>query len=143
MASLAVQEGTSISPWLIVFGMVLPWLLVALPERPVRGEMFAVSTRRGKQFNSMIQRSEDPLTGASREDVFMSEEDAARIGLLDGARVLLTSSCGEFHGRIRISPIKPGNLEVHWPEGMPLLSDAVDRQSGEPDYNALVRVAKD
>jgi molybdopterin-dependent oxidoreductase alpha subunit len=116
---------------------------VALPERPVRGEMFAVSTRRGKQFNSMIQRSEDPLTGASREDVFMSEEDAARIGLLDGARVLLTSSCGEFHGRIRISPIKPGNLEVHWPEGMPLLSDAVDRQSGEPDYNALVRVAKD
>jgi len=115
--------------------------VVALPERPGRDGRFAVSTRRGKQFNSIVQREEDPLTGASREDVLMSGEDAGRLGLSDGSPVLLTSSCGEFRGRVRISPIKPGNLEVHWPEGMPLLSDAVDRQSGEPDYNALVRVS--
>ena len=116
---------------------------VALPTPPARDGLFAVSTRRGKQFNSMVQRAEDPLTGASREAVFMSAEDAGRLGLSDGSPVRLASSCGEFRGRIRISPIKPGNLEVHWPEGMPLLSDAVDRQSGEPDYNALVSVARD
>jgi len=115
---------------------------VALPERPPRDGLFAVSTRRGKQFNSMVQREEDPLTGASREDVLMSGEDAGRLGLTDGAAVRLASSCGEFRGSVRISPIKPGNLEVHWPEGMALLSDAVDPQSGEPDYNALVRVEK-
>ncbi len=28
---------------------------------------FPVSTRRGKQFNSMVQRERDPLTGAPRE----------------------------------------------------------------------------
>ena len=39
------------------------------------------------------------------------------------------------------APIKPGNLEVHWPEGMPLLSgDAIDPDSMEPDYNATVTV---
>jgi anaerobic selenocysteine-containing dehydrogenase len=73
----------------------------------------------------------------------MSAEDAGRLGLSDGARIRLVSSCGEFRGRVRIGPIKRGNLEVHWPEGMPLLSDALDRESGEPDYNALVRVARD
>jgi hypothetical protein len=40
---------------------------------------------------------------------------------------------------VRSAPIKPGNLEVHWPEGNILLSgDAIDPKSMEPDYNALV-----
>ena len=39
------------------------------------------------------------------------------------------------------APIKPGNLEVHWPEGMSLLAgDAIDPDSMEPDYNATVTV---
>jgi molybdopterin-dependent oxidoreductase alpha subunit len=113
---------------------------VALPERPGRDGFYTVSTRRGKQFNSMVQHDRDPLTGAGRQDVLMSAEDASRLGLADGSAVRLLSACGQFRGRVRLSPIKPGNLEVHWPEGMPLLSDAVDTGSGEPDYNALVRV---
>ena len=44
-------------------------------RRPEPGRYF-VSTRRGKQFNSMIQHDKDPLTGARREDVLMSAEDA-------------------------------------------------------------------
>ena len=39
---------------------------------------FRVSTRRGKQFNSMVWDDRDPLTGAARDDVLMSAEDAAR-----------------------------------------------------------------
>ena len=39
------------------------------------------------------------------------------------------------------APIKPGSLEVHWPEGMSLLAgDAIDPDSMEPDYNATVTV---
>jgi anaerobic selenocysteine-containing dehydrogenase len=91
----------------------------------------------------MVQRETDPLTGAGRHDVLMSEEDAGRLYLSDGAPVRLASEAGEFRGAVRICPIKPGNLEVHWPEGMCLISGSVvDAESGEPDYNALVRVEK-
>src|SRR3954462_13508861 len=43
-------------------------------DRPGPSPTFRVSTRRGKQFNSMIQREVDPLTGARRDDVLISEE---------------------------------------------------------------------
>jgi molybdopterin-dependent oxidoreductase alpha subunit len=102
---------------------------------------FFVSTRRGKQFNSMVQRDTDPLTGARRDAVLLSAEDAARIGAVDGTRVRLISSTGTFDGQAFIAPLHPGNLEVHWPEALALLDAAVvDPQSGEPDYNAVVRL---
>ena len=117
--------------------------VVDLPRRPDRGGRFHVSTRRGKQFNSMIQRETDPLTGAGRRDVLMSAEDARRLSLAGGEAIRLVSDSGEFRGQVFIAPIKPGNLEVHWPEGMALLSgSAVDPESREPDYNALARVEK-
>lgn len=104
-------------------------------------DTFRVSTRRGKQFNSMVQRHVDPLTGGARDSVLMSPEDARRMGLTDGDAVRLESDEGTFEGRVKISPIRVGNLQVHWPEGMALLSgDAIDPVSLEPDYNAEVRV---
>jgi predicted molibdopterin-dependent oxidoreductase YjgC len=36
---------------------------------------FSLSTRRGKQFNSMVQRDVDPLTGASRDDILINAEN--------------------------------------------------------------------
>jgi anaerobic selenocysteine-containing dehydrogenase len=100
-----------------------------------------VSTRRGKQFNSMIQREVDPLTGARREDVFISADDLERLRLSEGTRVRLRSADGSFDGRLRVAAIRSGNLEVHWPEGTPLLSaSAIDPASMEPDYNATVTV---
>ncbi len=100
-----------------------------------------VSTRRGKQFNSMIQREVDPLTGARRDDILISPEDAQRLGLQSDAPVRLRSACGSYDGRVKIAAIKPGNLEVHWPEGNGLLSgSAIDPDSMEPDYNAIVTI---
>ena len=105
------------------------------------GPCFYVSTRRGKQFNSMVQRDRDPLTGASRDDVFISPEDLTRLHLSDGAPVELTSADGTFRGRLRAAAMTPGNLEVHWPEGNALLCGrAIDPESLEPDYNAVVRL---
>ena len=109
------------------------------PDRDV----FRVSTRRGKQFNSMVHRDVDPLTGAARRDVFISADDLARLGLHDGDAVRLTSSSGFFDGTLKRAPMTPGNLEVHWPEGMTLLSaSAIDLESMEPDYNAMVRIER-
>jgi molybdopterin-dependent oxidoreductase alpha subunit len=116
---------------------------VGLPLMSPRDGLFAVSTRRGKQFNSMVQREVDPLTGAGRRDVLMSEEDAGRLSFADGASIRLVSDSGEFRGFVKCAPIKPGNLEVHWPEGLALLSASeIDPESREPDFNALVRIEK-
>jgi molybdopterin-dependent oxidoreductase alpha subunit len=103
------------------------------------GDRFRVSTRRGKQFNSMVQREVDPLTGARRHDVLISGADLARLGLRDGAEVLLTSDAGSFRGRLKRAAMTPGNLAVHWPEANTLLdASRRDTASMEPDYNALV-----
>jgi molybdopterin-dependent oxidoreductase alpha subunit len=112
-----------------------------LAPAPVPDDGFLLSTRRGKQFNSMIQRDVDPLTGAARDDILISAADLARLGLGDGARVRLQSANGVFAGRLKQAGVKPGNLEVHWPEGNVLLGEAFDPDSMEPDYNAVVRIA--
>jgi molybdopterin-dependent oxidoreductase alpha subunit len=110
--------------------------------RPSDGR-FSLSTRRGKQFNSMVQREVDPLTGAGRDDVLLSAEDARRLGVRDGDRVRLVSPVGELTGRAKIDALKPGNLAVHWPEANVLLSrEERDALSHEPDYNALVTLEK-
>jgi predicted molibdopterin-dependent oxidoreductase YjgC len=116
---------------------------VILKERRAMEGVFHLSTRRGKQFNSMVQRTIDPLTGASRDDVLVSREDAERLGMRDGELIRLTSGTGSFVGFAKIQQIKPGNVEVHWPEGNCLLSrEAIDPSSREPDYNVVVTIER-
>jgi molybdopterin-dependent oxidoreductase alpha subunit len=112
---------------------------VSLPALQRAGESFTVSTRRGKQFNSMVQRAIDPLTGATRHDILISADDLARLQMKAGSWATLRSPHGAFIGRLVAAPIRPGNLEVHWPEGNVLLpGDRLDPDSKEPDYNATV-----
>ena len=114
---------------------------VALARTARPADRFAVSTRRGKQFNSMVQRTTDPLTGAGRDDILISAEDLATLRVADGTAATLHSVNGTFYGRLKLAPIKPGNLEVHWPEGNVLLSGAaIDLESMEPDFNAYVTI---
>lgn len=111
------------------------------PTRPVEANTFTVSTRRGKQFNSMVHARRDPLTGAHRDDILMNAEDARRLGLHEGDWAVLRNHLGEFRGRIKLAPIRAGNLEVHWPEGNVIIRRGViDPASGIPDYNATVEV---
>ena len=117
--------------------------VVREPEAELDDNQFRVSTRRGKQFNAMIQGEVDPLNGAAREDILISEADAQRLGLNNGDPIRLASHAGAYDGRAFLAPIKPGNLEVHWPEGMALLpEDGIDPQSLEPDYNTTVTLEK-
>jgi molybdopterin-dependent oxidoreductase alpha subunit len=111
------------------------------PDVDLPDGCYAVSTRRGKQFNSMVWGERDPLTGAVRDDVFMSERDANDLGLRAGDPVVLRSDCGSFRGRVKIAPIRRRNLQVHWPEANQLLRRGiVNEASGIPDYNAIVEV---
>jgi predicted molibdopterin-dependent oxidoreductase YjgC len=114
---------------------------VGLLGRRLEPGTFFVSTRRGKQFNSMVQRDTDPLTGAPRDAVLLSADDAAEIGAVNGTHLRLTSATGTFEGQAFIAPLHRGNLEVHWPEALALLdAEVIDPASGEPDYNAIVRL---
>ena len=102
-----------------------------------------LSTRRGRQFNSMVHKSRDPLTGARREDVLINRKDADRIGIANGEEILLTSAVGQMRGRCLISEIAPGNVQVHWPEGNCLLERGIcDPECGIPDFNTEVEIAR-
>jgi molybdopterin-dependent oxidoreductase alpha subunit len=117
---------------------------IALPDMEVPEGRFVVTTRRGKQFNSMVHELEDALTGAAREAVMISPADARRLGLANGDRVVLRNDLAEYHGRALIAPVQPGNLEIHWPEGEVLI-DSRRRSplSGIPDYNAIVSIERE
>lgn len=106
-------------------------------------KLFRLSTRRGKQFNSMVMEELDAITGASRNEVLISHEDCKQLGLLQGDRVRLKNELGEWVGIVRQSQIVPGNLQVHWPECNHLLDEKiVSPEAGIPDYNALVHCEK-
>ena len=113
---------------------------VELPEEKISEGRFLLSTRRGKQFNSIINAERDPLTGAMRDDILMSAEDADRLGFRNGDSITLRNELGEFQGRVRIDRIKPGSLQAHWPEINVLIPAGRLDPSGVPDYNTTVEV---
>jgi anaerobic selenocysteine-containing dehydrogenase len=114
---------------------------VPLPALDRPPGSFAVSTRRGKQFNTLIYAATDPLTGAARDAVFMHPEDAAALHLVAGDRIALVNPHGRFEGRVHLAPIARGNLQVHWPESNALIArGVVDPVGGVPDYTAVVQV---
>jgi anaerobic selenocysteine-containing dehydrogenase len=120
-----------------------------LPVRPASTDLppdrFRVSTRRGRQFNSMVQADVDPLNGARRDDVLMDGDDARRLGLEDGDPIVLRSPVGSYPGRVRLARLARQSLQVHWPEGNVLIESGPDHRepgSKTPDYNAVVTVEK-
>jgi anaerobic selenocysteine-containing dehydrogenase len=121
-------------------GNLLP---IQLPELRKPEGQFYVTTRRGKQFNSMIYSETDPFNGADRYDLLMSREDADALGIQDGEAVVAYNRYGVFHGRAKRADIAPGNIEVYWPEGNMLFPKGVyEPYAGIPEYNAAVVVEK-
>jgi molybdopterin-dependent oxidoreductase alpha subunit len=104
---------------------------------------FIVSTRRGKQFNSLVYAEIDPINGASRDAVLMNPEDAAELHLINNDRVMLVNGIGRYEGRVFLVAMARGNLQIHWPEGNVIIRrGVVDKAGGVPDYNARVTVEK-
>jgi predicted molibdopterin-dependent oxidoreductase YjgC len=111
------------------------------PPFDVPDGMFTVATRRGKQFNSMVWKQVDPLTGATRDAVYIDEADARALGLPEGAPVRLTSEHGSMDGRLKVVRLPARTLQVHWPEGNVLLGAGPQHReprSNVPDYNGVV-----
>ncbi|MGH9773769.1 MAG: FdhF/YdeP family oxidoreductase [Candidatus Acidiferrales bacterium] len=111
-----------------------------LPDDSTLEGKFLLSTRRGKQFNSMVHAEFDPMTGSRRKDILISREDAKKLGVRTGDPILLKNETGEFRGRARIDRIKPGCVQGHWPEMNVLIRAGCLDTSGVPDYNAVVEI---
>ncbi|MGQ0536909.1 MAG: FdhF/YdeP family oxidoreductase [Methanobacteriota archaeon] len=78
---------------------------------------FRVVTRRGKQFNSMVQEEKDPINAMPRDAILTSRADLARLGLASGDAAVLENEWGALSGRVFEAEVAPGSLQVHWPEG--------------------------
>ena len=112
-------------------------------EKSTPPDTFKLATRRGKQFNSMVQAETDQLTGASRDHIFISKVDAERLNLTQNMPILIISSSAEYRGRVFIADVTPGTLQGHWPEVNGLISEGhLDPYGGVPDYNAEVKIEK-
>jgi molybdopterin-dependent oxidoreductase alpha subunit len=104
---------------------------------------FFLSTRRGKQFNSMIFNEIDPLTGATRDAVYIDARDAAVLKVAEGDRVLLRSDIGSMNARVKIVALASRSIQVHWPEGNVLIDAGINEDASRiPDYNAVVTIEK-
>jgi molybdopterin-dependent oxidoreductase alpha subunit len=108
--------------------------------RPPEGR-YLLSSRRGKQFNSMVFAEADPLTGAGRDALFLSAEDADRLGVGQGSPVRVRSGAGEVRARVHLAPLRPGNVQMFWPECNAVIAAGVrDPVAHVPDYNAVVEL---
>jgi molybdopterin-dependent oxidoreductase alpha subunit len=116
---------------------------VEIPLLEKQEGQFVVTTRRGKQFNSMVYNETDPLNGAGRYDVLISPEDARHLSIAEGEGVVLYNGFGVFQGRAKFVDIARGNVEVHFPEGNFLLPRGrYEKYAGIPDYNITVSLEK-
>jgi hypothetical protein len=105
------------------------------PPASTPGNGLRLSTRRGKQFNTMVHAEIDPLTGAARDNVFISDADADRLGLAEGAPVVVRSSHGELRAQVCRAPLRPGNVQAFYPEGNVLLPEL----ASDPSYQGRFR----
>lgn len=116
---------------------------VDIPDLGKKEGQFIVTSRRGKQFNSMVYKETDPFNNADRYDVLMNADDAGTLSITEGEGIVVYNGFGVFQGRAKFVDIAKGNLEVHFPEGNFLLPRGrYEKYAGIPDYNITVSVEK-
>ncbi|MBB5326146.1 molybdopterin-dependent oxidoreductase alpha subunit [Anoxybacillus tepidamans] len=116
---------------------------VDIPDLNKQSGDFYITTRRGKQFNSMVFKEIDPFNGADRYDVLMNPEDAKELSIQEGENIVVYNQYGIFQGRAKFADIAKGNLGVHFPEGNFLLPKGrYEKYAMIPDYNIGVKVEK-
>jgi hypothetical protein len=91
----------------------------------------------------MVFKERDPLTGASRDALFMSSDDVRELGLATAT----PSACDRTPARSRRActsrRIRPRNVQMFFPEANPLIAAGRrDEVALVPDYNAVSRCAR-
>lgn len=116
---------------------------VDIPRIEVPDGQFILTTRRGKQFNSMTYGHTDPLTrNSQRTDLLIDARDLAECGLDEGEAVMVTSEAGSMAATVKCGPCRRQHVQGYWPECNVLLKPRYDPQSGEPDYATVVSITR-
>lgn len=117
--------------------------VVSMPNWDVPEGKYLVTTRRGRQFNSMVFPERGRRrNGTTRSEVYLAHEELAALGLREGARVRLRSETGAMEAVVRGGDLPPRTLQAFWPEANVLIPRRYDPVSEEPDYNALVEIER-
>ena len=116
---------------------------VSLPVVDLASGRFLLTSRRGKQFNSLTYSGADPLTGnAERAAIIIAREDQRALGVREGERVRLKSDHGELVATVHTGPCRRRHVQAFWPECNVLIGRRYDPVSGEPDYNTSVTIER-
>lgn len=116
---------------------------VSIPRIDVPVDHFLLTSRRGRQFNSMTYGKRDPLLGgASRKAVLVDARDIEELGLREGDAVRVVAEHGEMRATLTSGPCRRGHVQAYWPECNVLVGRRYDKVSGEPDYNTVVRIER-
>lgn len=121
-------------------GHLLP---AQLPQYRKTEGHFNITTRRGKQFNSMIYSEKDAFNGGKRHSILLNEEDAKELYINEGDPVVLFNQYGSYQGVAQFGDLKRGNIAVYWPEGNVLIPKGVyESYSQIPEYNTTAILEK-
>ncbi len=116
---------------------------INIPELDKPEGTFYITTRRGKQFNSMVYKETDPFNSSGRYDVLINEGDAKEFNITNGEPIVVYNQYGTFQGKAHFADISKGNIGVHFPEGNFLIPKGIyDGPSGIPQYNVAAKVEK-
>jgi molybdopterin-dependent oxidoreductase alpha subunit len=109
------------------------------PDVRVPPGWFRLTTRRGKQFNSMVLGSRSMMLGSDRSTFVIAAEDMKRLGLREGDPVRLKNQIGMLEGHVQSGEVHSGTVLAAWPEANRLVPrEDVDPVSGMPAYRDAV-----
>jgi anaerobic selenocysteine-containing dehydrogenase len=110
-----------------------------LPVSRVAAGQFRLTTIRSEgQFNTVVYEEEDLYRGNTRRDVvMMSQQDASRLSVSEGAGVTVRTETGAMHTHVAIIDIAPGNIAMYYPEANVLVPRRLDPQSKTPAFKCI------
>jgi molybdopterin-dependent oxidoreductase alpha subunit len=106
--------------------------------RPPPGGFRLMTLRSEGQFNTVVYEEEDPYRGNRRRDVvMMAAEDAARLGIAEGDRVVVETDTGALEVSAAIVAIRAGNLAMYYPEANAIVPRRLDARSKTPAFKSV------
>ena len=98
-----------------------------------------MTLRSEAQFNTVVYEEEDLYRGIRRRDVVMlAAEDAHRLGVREGERVVVTTEAGRLEVSAALVDIRPGSLAMYLPEANDLVPRRLDARSQTPAFKSVV-----
>jgi molybdopterin-dependent oxidoreductase alpha subunit len=103
-----------------------------------QGEFKMMTLRSEGQFNTVVYEDEDLYRGNThRNVVMMSADDAARLGIKEGDRVVVENDTGSMLVSASIIDIRSGNLAMYYPEANVLVPQILDARSKTPAFKSV------